>query len=122
MKWELLKIKIIITFQNLNLHYLQDPLHLLHLLLLNHNGADVSIYYNDETVQLNYLCSIEFIQQFIKLAVPMPVDEQQLHSCDEQLVMKQPYCFKYFIKHSVLLKLMLEPVLKLHSSDLLFDL
>jgi len=113
---------MIITFQNLSLHYLLDPLHLLHPLPPNHNDAGVSIYYNDETVQLNYWCSIEFIQQFAKPAVPAPAGEQQLHSCGEQLVMKQQHCFVYFVMHSVLPELKPKPAPRQHSSDLQFNL
>ena len=54
--------------------------------------------------------------------MPAPVGEQQLHSCGEQLVMKQQHCFVYFVMHSVLLELKLEPAPKQHSSDLQFNL
>jgi len=42
------------------------------------------------------------------LAVPKLINEQQQHSCDEQLMMKSQHCFIYFIVHSELLRLKLE--------------
>lgn len=66
-------------------------------------------------MQLDYLYSAEFIQQFIMHVVLVQVGEQRLHSYGEQL-MKKPLCyFTNFVMHLVLLKLKLELMLRLHS-------
>ena len=66
-------------------------------------------------MQLNYLCSAEFVQQFTMHAMLVRVGERRLHSYGEQLMKKLLCYFTNSVMHLVLLELRLKLMLRPHS-------